>query len=89
MSSSRYASPVTGLLTIWRACRGTRRATSAISPDQLDIRANRVQTVEEHLEVDLDDDARGSTRMSLTRPTGTPRYRTGLETSRPLTFSVV
>ena len=28
-------------------------------------------------------------RSSATRPTGTPLYRTGLETSRPLTFSVV
>ena len=29
-------------------------STSAVSPDALDVRANRVQAVEEHLEVDLD-----------------------------------
>ena len=29
----------------------------------------------------------GSTRMPDTRPNGTPRNRTGLEISRPLTFS--
>ena len=32
---------------------------------------------------------RGSTRSSVTRPTGTPLYRTGLATSSPLTFSLV
>jgi hypothetical protein len=30
-----------------------------------------------------------STRTSVTRPTDTPRNRTGLEISSPLTFSVV
>ena len=51
--------------------------------------AERVEAIEEHLEVDLDEVAARVHSHVRDRPTGTPRYRTGLEMSRPLTFSVV
>ena len=80
--------PVTGFPTTRdRSCGNTRKIRQLL--EALHVRADCGQPLLEDFEIDLDGVPLPSTRMSVTRPTATPRNRTGLEISSPLTFSVM
>jgi hypothetical protein len=87
-SSSRYASPVTGFPITWARIFGNTASAAYVSNRVTfaPIVARRSRYTSNVISIVF---PTGSARMPDTRPSGTPRYRTGLEMSRPLTLSVV